>query len=407
MRYVLTGAAGFLGYHARARLAVDPEASVTALTRADTTPGALAGAVRDCDVVLHLAGINRVRDGAESELHDGNVALAEQLVEALDAAQTHRAPPTVIYAGSTQADAGHAGADSPYGRGKREAGAVLGAWGERAGASVVELRFPGLFGEHGRPDYNSFVATFADRIVHGRRPVVSGDRSLPLLPVGAAVAHLLAAAGDRHPGQRTQHPQGTWVLISEIAEQLCQMHDTYAVTGDIPALTSAFDIALFNTLRAAMWPQAYPLRPQPRVDERGTLVETVRVHGGGGQAFVSTTNPGYRRGDHVHFTKIERFQVLSGRGLIRLRKMLTDQIIEFAVTGDEPAVIDMPTLWTHSIENVGTEPLVTAFWANELFDPQRPDTYPLAVLDGPDRPTPHRDRTTERPADERPCQEQR
>lgn len=379
MRYVVTGAAGFLGTHTRARLAVDADATVVALGRGDWSSAGLDAAVAGTDVVLHLAGINR---GEAVELEAGNIALADDLVAACERTGAH---PRVVYAGSNYASDHHAGHDSPYGRGKRGAGERLRAWGERAGATVTELRFPGLFGEHGRPDYNSFVATFVDRVVRGEEPPVRGDRELPLLPVGNAVALLLDAAARGPHG--VEEPAGHRVLISGVAARLREMHDVYAPAGDIPALADAFDVALFNTLRARMWPDAYPFRPAPRSDERGTLVETVRVHGGSGQAFVSTTRPGFRRGDHVHFHKIERFQVLSGTGLIRLRRLLTDEVVEFRVTGDEPAIVDMPTLWTHSIENVGDEDLVTAFWANELLDPERPDTYPMSVLDGPDRPT--------------------
>lgn len=384
MRYLLTGATGFLGLHTRARLLVQPDAEVVTLSRTHWSPAALREAVRHTDVVLHLAGINR---GTDDELLAGNLALADDLVAALESEEV---TPVVVVAGSTYVDDDHPGRDSAYARGKRAAAAALSRWAQATpGARATEVRFPGLFGEHGRPDYNSFVATFAHRIARGEQLEITGDRSVPLLPAHDAVSALLDAAADPAAGALVR-PEATSVHISEVARRLRHFHDTYAVSGDIPALTSSFDVALFNTLRAAMWPQAYPLRPRPRSDDRGTLVETVRVHGGTGQAFVSTTRPGYVRGDHVHFTKIERFQVLSGTGLIRLRRLFTDEVLEFVVNGDEPAVIDMPTLWTHSIENTGDTDLVTFFWSNELFDPERPDTYPIRVLDGPDRPAPAR-----------------
>ncbi|GAB97095.1 putative polysaccharide biosynthesis protein [Kineosphaera limosa NBRC 100340] len=391
-RVVVTGAAGFLGWHTRARLAtlgVFEGAGLTSLGRAQWEPESLAEAVRGLgpdDLVVQLAGINR---GADDNLAAGNVGLARDLIDALEAA---RANPTVIFAGSNYADDDHPGRDTPYGRGKRAAGEALRDWGARASAPVVEFRFPGLFGEHGRPDYNSFVATFAHRIANGAQPEVVGDRELPLIHVQDAVALLLGAAHAARvgeaPGQRVVHPLGRPVLISAMAQRLRELHATYAPAGDIPALRDTFDVRLFNTLRAAMWPSAYPFRPTAHRDERGALVETVRVHpaGSGGQAFVSTTRPGFTRGNHVHLAKIERFQVISGSGVIRLRRLLEGPVLEFAVDGEHPAVIDMPTLWTHSIENTGDTPLVTAFWANELLDPQHPDTYPMAVLDGPDRP---------------------
>lgn len=399
-RIVVTGAAGFLGWHTRARLAtlgVFEGRGLTSLTRATWQATDLAEAVRGlgpADTVVHIAGINR---GSEDELSEGNVVLASDLVAALEATG---ATPVVVVAGSNYADDDHPGRDTPYGRGKRAAGEVLRAWGERAGAAVVEIRFTGLFGEHGRPEYNSFVATFAHRIATGGAPEVVGDRELPLIHVQDAVTMLLdAAARGRQgaPRQELVHPDGRSVLISAVARRLRELHEVYSPAGDIPALADEFDIALFNTLRAAMWPRDYPMAVTAHSDERGRLVETVRVHpgdgrcGGGGQAFVSTTNPGFTRGNHVHLAKIERFQVISGRGLIRLRKLLTDEVLEYPVDGDRPVLIDMPTLWTHSIENIGDEPLVTAFWANELLDPEHPDTYPMPVLDGPDRPAARRE----------------
>lgn len=392
MRYVVTGAAGFLGWHSRARLALEPEAAVTALARPQWSPAELERAVAGLgpqDAIVHIAGVNR---GPAHELEEGNATLADDLVRAL---QARGVAPRLVFAGSNYADEGHPGRDTPYGRGKRAAGELLRAWGERAGAPVTEFRFPGLFGEHGRPDYNSFVATFAHRIATGGHPEVVGDRELPLIHVQDAVAMMLQAAGSAAPAaQRLVHPAGRPALISAVARRLRELHDCYAPTGDIPHLRDAFDVQLFNTLRAAMWPAAYPFRPTAHRDERGVLVETVRVHpgraevsdGGGGQAFVSVTDPGHVRGNHVHLTKIERFQVICGTGVIRLRRLLTPDVLEFAVHGDHPAVIDMPTLWTHSIENVGDEPLVTAFWTHELLDPEHPDTYPMGVLDGRDRP---------------------
>lgn len=381
MKFVVTGAAGFLGWHLRARLMLVPGAEVVAITRADFDSASLEWAVSDADVVMHCAGINR---GSDEELEAGNVALARRLVLALESTtvarhMAGRPEPAVVFAGSNYADDDHPGRDSPYGRGKREAGHVLSTWAEHAGqnASVADLRFCGLFGEHGRPGYNSFVANFAHAIATGERPSITGDRELPLLHVGEAVERMIAAARERTHGVVAQ--TGTPMLISDVARTLDLFHQVYAPVGEIPDLTGPLAVPLFNTLRAAMWPQAYPLRPTPRSDERGTLVETVRVHGGTGQAFVSTTDPGFTRGNHFHLNKIERFQVISGIGLIRLRRVLTDETVEFTVTGAEPAVVDMPSLWTHSITNIGDEPLVTFFWTNELFDPRRPDTWPLDV----------------------------
>ncbi|MGI8716428.1 MAG: NAD-dependent epimerase/dehydratase family protein [Lapillicoccus sp.] len=369
-RVVVTGADGFLGWHTRVRLRALGGFDVVPVNRGTLARESLEQAVGDADLVLHLAGLNRASD---EDLELGNLDLAERLVRALESSGSRAA---VVYADSIQS-----GSDTPYGRGKRRAGEALQAWGEASGANVTVARLPNLFGEHGRPHYNSFVATFVSSVAAGGTPQVDVDRLVPLLHVQDAVSAMVAAGVAGTEG--LLEPSGTPLMVSDVLDKLAGYFAVYRA-GDIPALYDEIDLALFNTLRAAMFPAAYPFRPTPRSDERGTLVESVRVHGGQGQTFVSSTHPGFVRGEHFHLRKVERFQVLSGRGVIRLRRMLTDEVVDFEVTGDEPSVVDMPTMWAHSIKNVGTEELVTLFWAHELFDPEAPDTYPEPVMIRPE-----------------------
>jgi len=365
-RVVVTGAAGFIGWHTQVRLRALGGFEVIPIDHNDFGGEVLVQAVTDADVVIHLAGINRASD---AELEFGNLAITERLVEALKAAGSRAA---VIFADSI-----HSASDTPYGRGNRAAGEALQAWGAASGAKVTVMRLPNLFGEHGRPNYNSFVATFASRVAAGEMPEIDVDHPIPLMHVQDAVAAMIAAWTADSDG--IVEPHGTSLMVSEVRDRFLEYFKAYK-SGDIPALHDDMDVALFNTLRAAMFPTAYPFKPTPRSDQRGTLVESVRVHGGQGQTFVSSTHPGFVRGEHFHLHKIERFQVLSGRAVIRLRKMLTDEVIDFEVNGDEPSVVDMPTMWAHSIKNIGTEELVTLFWAHELFNPEAPDTYPEPVM---------------------------
>ncbi|MBO3141129.1 NAD-dependent epimerase/dehydratase family protein, partial [Dermatophilus congolensis] len=371
LKAVVTGANGFLGWHLRARLLTLPNIDTYPINRADFATHALEEALSDADLVFHCAGINRSN---EHELNNGNIALANRLVTALESTVSGRytagkREPAVVYAGSNHACPEHPNSSTPYGHGKRQAGHIITEWAEHAGgeASATDLRFCGLFGEHGRPDYNSFVATFAHTIAHDGSPRITDDREIPLLHVGEACERMIAAALQRTNGIREQ--TGTMIRISEVARTLERFHSVYAPTGEIPDLNSPLGIPLFNTLRAAMWPHAYPIPTHPNTDERGTLIETIRVHGSSGQVFHSTTNPGYTRGNHFHLNKIERFQVLHGTARICLRRVLTNERIDFDVTGDNPVTIDMPTLWTHNITNTGTTPLHTMFWTNELYDP--------------------------------------
>jgi UDP-2-acetamido-2,6-beta-L-arabino-hexul-4-ose reductase len=325
-------------------------------------------AVRTSSVVVHAAGVNR---GEDDDVEQGNVQLAERLVASLRRTGSRAA---LVYANSIQAD--H---DTPYGRGKARAAAVLAGWASETGADMTDVRLPNLFGEHGRPDYNSVVATFCRRLADDQKPEVQGDGELSLVHVQHAVNYLLGVATSADP-RPTLNPRR--IRVHQLLSVLREQRMTYR-SGDIPFFADEFELDLFNTLRAALFPSNYPFHPAESTDNRGSLHECVRSHCTGGQTFVSTTLPGQVRGEHFHLRKIERFHVLSGEAEIALRRVLTDETVRFRVSGERPAVIDMPTLWAHSIRNVGAGELVTLFWADQLHDPASPDTYREPVdLDG-------------------------
>jgi UDP-2-acetamido-2,6-beta-L-arabino-hexul-4-ose reductase len=145
-------------------------------------------------------------------------------------------------------------------------------------------------------------------------------------------------------------------------------------TGEIPDIASPFDRDLFNTYRSYTFEMQTPIKLTRHADRRGSFFEIIPSHGGAGQSSFSTTAPGVTRGNHFHRRKVERFVVLAGQGTIALRRLFTGKVYEFQVTGDEPVAVDMPTMWSHNITNTGDEALDTSFWANELFDPDSPDT---------------------------------
>lgn len=364
MKVVVTGADGFLGWHTRVRMRAVTDLDVVAVAESDW--GRLGELVTGADAVVHLAGINRDTD---EQVEFGNVRLAEELANAIRAdiaATGAQRGPTVIYSNTI-----HAGQDNPYGRGKAAAAAVLADAAAGWGASAVDVRFPNLFGEGGRPAYNSFVATFVDAVAADRAPSTVDDRDIELLHVQGAAQVLIDAI--TRPEQVVR-PAGHPTSVRDVLDRLVSYRATYR-GGEFPDLSSQFDVDLFNTLRARLFPTEYPIVLTGHSDPRGRLVETVRCHGGPGQTFVSTTRPGITRGEHYHLRKVERFAVVAGRARISLRKVLGDDIVSFDVSGDEPAVVDMPTLWVHNISNIGDCELTTVFWTNELYDPQSPDTY--------------------------------
>lgn len=360
-RFAVTGGDGFLAWHTACRLRSTRRNEPLLLSRTDFAGDQLARSVDAADVVLHLAGVNR---GETSEaVARGNVDLAERLSSEI----MRRARPLhVVYANSVHSQLG-----TPYGRGKAEAARVVGAAVAEVGGTMTDMVLPNIFGEHGRPAYNSFVATFCHEVASGRPLVITQDRELPLLHAQTAAEALIEAAELRTHG--TVEPEGESHLISEVARRLRGFKAFYDAS-EIPDLSDPFDLDLFNTYRSFLFPERYPIFPKVHEDQRGRLFETLRAQGPG-QSFVSTTLPGERRGEHYHLSRIERFVVLQGEAEIALRRLLHNEVVRFRISGDRPAIIDMPTMWVHNLSNVGDSELVTMFWSNQLLDPESPDQY--------------------------------
>ena len=258
-----------------------------------------------------------------------------------------------------------------YGVSKRTAHEHLSAWAERAGTSYCNLILPHIFGEHGRPFYNSVVSTFAYQLAQGLTPEVKGDGQLSLLH-----SHDVAKLIWQHIGKRTrgtERPQGTPISVTGLLTKLQALDSRYR-KGVIPQLSDPLDLRLFNTYRSYYSHEQRAHSLKLHTDNRGSLFESIRSDGCG-QVFLSTTHPGITRGNHFHTRKVERFVVIEGEAEIKLRRMLTSDTHTYRVSGAEPKAIDIPILYTHNIKNVGDGPLLTMFWAGEHFDPQDSDTY--------------------------------
>lgn len=357
MRVAVTGAGGFLGWHLRCALHAAGWDVVPIERAAFEAPALLAAAVRTADAVVHAAGVNR---GDDATIERTNVWLAEQLLAALP---TDR-PPHVVFLNSTHRDR-----DTPYGRSKAAAAQLLahGLPAER----VLDLVLPGVFGEGGRPRYNSAVATFCHQLAAGEALTVNDDAAMELVHAQDVADAVLQAIEHGTSGRLRLEGEHTSVVA--VAERLQSLHQRYE-SGVVPALAGRFERSLFNTLRAARYPQHYPIDLTPRSDQRGRLVELVRTDTSG-QMFFSSTVPGITRGDHYHRRKVERFVVVEGTAVIRLRRLFSDEVVSFEVSGEQPVAVDIPTLHTHHITNTGSSTLLTVFWADELFDPEAPDTF--------------------------------
>ena len=365
LRIGITGANGFLGWHLRAQLHSRKDIQVTTADRATfADPEKLRAFVSGVDAIAHIAGVHRA---PEAELMDGNMRPAKQLTAACDAAGVQ---PHILYTNSTQ----HKGA-TPYAVAKRAAAEHLGTWAGTHGARFTNLVLPHLFGECGKPFYNSAVATFCHQTANGEPSKIIVDSELELVHAQRVAARILAAFETPVTGEL--RVEGTRIMVSEVLARIRRIAQQYAELI-IPPLASTFDLDLFNAYRSYLYPKHYPVQLALRADNRGELFEAVKsLHGG--QCFLSTTRPGVTRGNHYHHHKLERFLVVGGEATIRVRKLLTGETVEFPVTGRKPAYVDMPALHTHNITNTGSGDLLTLFWSHEIFDPAAPDTFPEVV----------------------------
>jgi UDP-2-acetamido-2,6-beta-L-arabino-hexul-4-ose reductase len=369
LNVVVTGGKGFIGRNLMVALGRHDGVEALAFD-SDDPPAALWAALAGADVLFHLAGVNRPED--PSEFQSGNAGFTEELCRRMEEVGGR---PVVVFASSIQAEL-----DNPYGASKLEAERVLGAWSDAGGGPVAVFRLPNVFGKWGRPNYNSVVATFCHDIAHGLPIRVDDpDAEVALIHVDdvvAAFVHVLEAP-PRGLERRTAEPV-VRTTVGELAACIRAFRQAQH-SPDLPDLSRRFTRALFSTYLSYLDPEDLGFRLGDRADERGNLTELVREEHSG-QIFASRTHPGVTRGNHYHDTKVERFMVVEGDGLVRLRLLGGEAVREFHVSGSEPQAVIIPPGTVHSIENVGRTEMVTVFWAFEPFDPDRPDTYFEPVL---------------------------
>ena len=377
MNILVTGARGFVGRNlvsqlrnvrdGKARWYPPVEIGEIFEYDIDGTPEQLDGYCRRADFVYNLAGVNRPKD--EAEFMAGNFGFASTLLDAL-----RRAGNTcpVMLSSSIQA-----ALDNPYGRSKQAGEELFFRYGREMGARVLVYRFANLFGKWCRPNYNSVVATFCHNIAHGL-PVRVDDpaRRLPLCYVDDVVDELIGAltGGEHREGGYCTVPVIHEVTLGRIVE-LLRSFQAMPATLDVPDTGDAFARKLYATFLTYLPRERFAWPLTPHADARGSFTEVLRT-GHGGQVSVNVSKPGVVKGRHWHHSKVERFVVVSGHGLIRQRLVGTDETVEREVWGERPEVVETIPGWTHELVNLSpTENMVTLIWCNECFDPARPDTY--------------------------------
>ncbi|MDR2407963.1 MAG: NAD-dependent epimerase/dehydratase family protein [Bacteroidales bacterium] len=368
----ITGQAGFVGTHLYNELGLFPDAfeRIPFEDAYFDQPKTLACFLGQCDVVVHLAAVNRYPD--ENELYKKNVDLVNRLINALIQG---KARPHVIFSSSTQESL-----DNSYGRSKREGRRLLETWAKNNLASFTGMIVPNVYGAFGRPQYNSFIATFCHKLIHGEKPTIINDNEVNLIYVSSLCKDILS---DIRDVQLSDSPVIKEIYIepditqkvSEVLDILRYFKEDYFDAGIIPALDNSDAVNLFNTFRSYIELDNYfPRKLKQNTDNRGMFVETVKL-GMGGQVSLSTTRPGITRGNHFHTRKIERFAVIKGQAKIQLRRIGTDRVFEFCLSGNSPSYVDMPIWYTHNITNIGSDELYTQFWINEWYDESNSDTF--------------------------------
>lgn len=362
----VTGAEGFIGKHLVNYLGLFPQDfRVKKVMKEDfKDPLNLSDSLKDCDALVHLAALNRHPE--MDCLYQVNREISEKLLSALESCGTK---PHIIYASSTQEGNGKA-----YGIIKEETRLQLADWSSRNGTPFLGLIIPNVFGPFGRAFYHSVVATFCHQLIHGESPEIIEDKLIPLIYVNKLCEIIAKALGtlkvdDRHPLKEDGQ-----IRVSELLKILEHFDRSYRQEYRIPALDSTFMTSLFNTYRSYLPVTGFPFKLKVHKDDRGSLAEIIRT-GTRGQVFYSTTKTGISRGNHFHLRKVERFCVLHGEAIIRMRRIGTKEVIHIPVSGKEPSVVDIPVWYTHNITNTGEEELTTLFWSNEFYDPEDTDTW--------------------------------
>lgn len=375
MNILITGARGFMGKNLRSALTGRyGDAHRLMLLDMPHTEEELLAAAAEADFVFHLAGVNRPTDPADFQ--KGNADFTRQLLTLLK--ERGKRPP-VLLSSSIQA-----ALENPYGQSKLSAEQAVADYGRETGSAVYLYRLPNVFGKWSRPNYNSAVATFCHNVARGL-PITVNDPSvtLRLVYIDDVVEEFLRAM----EGQ--PHQEGEWCAVQPVHEvnlgHMAELIQSFPALRDsltAPDQSDPLVKKLYATYLSFLPPEDFSRPTVTHADQRGSFTELLHM-GSRGQVSLNVSRPHITKGDHWHQTKHEKFIVLQGEGVIRFRKVGDSTVIAYKVSGENLTVVDIPTGYTHSIENTGDTDMLTLMWANEVFDPAHPDTLRLPVLETP------------------------
>ena len=368
----ITGQSGFIGSHLyqRLKLSCDNYEVVNFSRDFFKNTARLSEWLSHCDVVVHLAAINRHDD--LSYLYEVNLLLVNKLVEALNSIEKK---PKLIFSSST-----HESIDNLYGQSKKDGNLNFLKWAANNDSSYTGLIIPNVFGPFGKPGYNSFISTFCSELAQGRDPVILKDKVVDLIYIDDLIDIIIHEIDQNDSPPKTLEVNSTdRIKVSRVKSLLQEIQDNYFKNGKIPNLSDRITKNLFVTFITYIdFKEFFPKHFESHLDDRGSFVEVARFDSGGQTSF-STTKPGIVRGNHFHTRKFERFAVIEGTAKIAFRNIFSGELFEFILDGNKPSFIDMPVWYTHSIQNIGDRNLLTFFWINEPYNSEDSDTFFLEV----------------------------
>jgi len=370
LKILVTGAKGFVGKNLVAELKNRGYEEIYEYD-INTVPELLDEYTKKCEFVFHLAGVNRPEK--EEDFMKGNFGFTSTLLEKLKL-YNNKCP--ILITSSIQA-----ALDNPYGKSKKAGEDLMFAYSKETGAKVLVYRFTNLFGKWCRPNYNSVVATFCYNIANGLPIQVNNENAeLNLAYIDDVIEEIINALNGKGTcGEDNFYyiPVTHKVTLGEIATLIKSFRES-RTNLMLPNMKDEFSKKLYSTYLSYLPEKEFSYDVKMNVDNRGSFTELFKTEDRG-QVSVNISKPGITKGNHWHHTKNEKFVVVSGKGVIRFRKIDSEEIIEYFVSSEKMEVIDIPVGYTHNIENLGDTDMVTVMWANEVFNKEKPDTYFLEV----------------------------
>jgi UDP-2-acetamido-2,6-beta-L-arabino-hexul-4-ose reductase len=366
---LITGSKGFIGKNLISALSRENDIIIRTFD-VDDDPGLLESHLKEVDFIYHFAGVNRPQNTEEFSI--GNAQSTATLVENLE--KSGRCVP-ILLTSSIQAER-----DNPYGKSKKAAEDILIDYKKKTGAPIYLYRLPGVFGKWSRPNYNTVVATFCHNIARDLEINISDpNNEIELVYIDDVVRHFTGHLKKGHDDNKVFYEMDRTfkVTLGELSAKIYSIWDIRK-TLRVPDLSDYFTRCLYATYLSFLDARDFSYSLDLKTDNRGSLFELIKSKHFG-QIFLSKTHKGIIRGNHYHDSKVEKFCVIQGSAVIRFRNILNGDVIEYQVSDKKIEVVDIPPGYTHHIENIGDGEMIVLFWANQIFNPDNPDTYFLPV----------------------------